>query len=70
VKRLATRGALAIPPVRLTTLDLIDLDISVADDGMPDSKITGSQTKARNSCGIAMIRGAWTARSAEGGSNG
>jgi hypothetical protein len=52
-------------PFRLT-----DADISVDGTGIPDNRVTASQTKARNSSAIAMIMIALITLSGEGGSNG
>ena len=69
MKRLVTAIILAILPVGLVLFNLTDTDISVADTSIPDNKITTGQTKASNSSAIAMIMGAWTTPSGEGGSN-
>jgi hypothetical protein len=70
VKRLVTVITLAILTVGLILFDLTDLNTSVSDTRLPDNKIATSQIEARNSCAVAMIMGARTTASGEGGSNG
>jgi hypothetical protein len=60
----------AILPVGFILFGLTDLNISVADTSIPNNEIAPSQSKARNSCAVAMIMGARTTASGEGGSNG
>jgi len=60
----------AILLVGLVLLGLSDTNITIADTSIPDNKITTGQTKASNFSAIAMIMGAWTTPSGEGGSNG
>jgi hypothetical protein len=60
----------AILLVGLILFDLIDLNISVADTRIPDNKIITSQSKASNSCAVAMTMIGRTMPSGEGGSNG
>jgi len=60
----------AILLVGLVLLGLSDTNITIADTSIPDNKMTTSQTEASNSSAIAMIMGAWTTPSGEGGSNG
>ena len=62
--------ALAILPVGLILFGLTDLNISVADTRLPNNKIAASQSKARNSCAIAMTVIGRITPSGEGGSNG
>ena len=69
MKRLVITVTLAILLVGLILFGLTGPKISVADTGIPDSKTTASQTEASNSSAIAMIMGAWTTPSGEGGSN-
>ena len=70
MKRLVTIVTLTILLVGLILPDLTDLNISVADIRIPDNKITTSQSKASNSCAIAMTMSGRTTPSGEGGSNG
>ena len=67
--RLVIVVTLAILLAGLVLFDLSDTHISVADTSVPDNKTTASQTKTNNSSAIAMIMGAWTTPSGEGGSN-
>jgi predicted homoserine dehydrogenase-like protein len=69
VKRLVTVVTPGILLVGVASIGLGDTHISIADAGIPDNKITTSQTKASNSSAIAMIMIAWTTPSGEGGSN-
>jgi len=55
VKRQVTVVTPAILPVGLVLFDLSGTHISVADAGIPDNKITTSQTKASNSSATATI---------------
>ena len=70
MKRLINVVTLVILLVGLILFDLTDLNISVADTSIPNNEIAPSQSKARNSCAVAMIMGARTTASGEGGSNG
>jgi hypothetical protein len=70
VKRLVSIVTGAILLIGLVLLGSNDRDISVADTGIPDNKVTTSQTKASNSSAIAIIMIAWTTPSGEGGANG
>jgi Flp pilus assembly protein protease CpaA len=69
VKRLVTIVIGAILLIGLVLLGSNDRDISAADTGIPDNKMTTSQTEASNSSAIAMIMIGWTTPSGEGGSN-
>jgi hypothetical protein len=63
----------AIPEMLLTDFILLstnDTDIIIADTGIPHNKTTTGQTKASNSCAIAIIMDVWTTPSGEGGANG
>jgi len=70
VKRPVTVVTSVILLAESILLGLTGLNISVADTSIPDNKITTSQTKASNSCAIAIVMIAWTTPSGEGGSNG
>jgi hypothetical protein len=69
VKRLVTVVIIAILLVWVASIGLHDTHISIADTSIPGNKITSSQTKASNSCAIAITVIAWTTPSGEGGSN-
>ena len=53
MKRLATRGALAVLPVRLLPSDLISLSISVGGAGVRDNRTEASQAES-----VSKSRGA------------
>ena len=70
MNRLVTVFILAILLVGVASIGLDDTHVSVADTRIPNNKITTSQSKASNSCAIAMTMIARIIPSGEGGSNG